>query len=293
MIRNAATVTTNNRRDYAAAPSFDLVAKPYQWMERLTFGRALWRCRTHFLPGLAGCRSALILGDGDGRFTAALLGANPHIRIDAVDSSAAMLRLLTQRTLATAPHASTRLHTHHADALAFAHALVPNAIYDLIVTHFFLDCLTQPEVDSLALAVATHLQPGTHWLVSDFRIPPGVMQWPGRALVRSLYFAFRVLTGLRTTHLPDHAAALSGAGFMHKARKLSLMGMLTTELWTYTPPRNGRTLLTMQLPPQRPRVEHDPDPVPDPEPVSPSLPAPDPGVYHPDPSVPVSPATNN
>ena len=234
MIRTAATVTTNNRRN-CAAPSFDLVAKPYRWMERLTFGHALWRCRTHFLPELAGCRSALILGDGDGRFTAALLRANPQIRIDAVDSSAAMLNLLQQRALSATPHASTRLRTHHADARAFAHALAPNATYDLIVTHFFLDCLTQPEVDSLALALAPCLQPGALWVVSDFRIPPGAMRWPARALVRSLYFAFRILTGLRTTHLPDHAAALTGARFKRKARKLSLMGMLTTELWTCTP----------------------------------------------------------
>jgi SAM-dependent methyltransferase len=234
MIRNA-TVTPKNRRDHATSPSFDLVAKPYHWMEHLTFGRALWRCRMHFLPELASCRSALILGDGDGRFTAALLGTYAHIHVDAVDSSAAMLDLLQKGALAAAPDASARLRTHHADALAFAHALAPNAAYDLIVTHFFLDCLTQPEVDSLALAVAPHLQPGALWLVSDFRIPPGVMQWPARALVRSLYFAFRILTGLRTTHLPDHAAALTAMGFTRNAQKLSLMGMLTTELWGYTP----------------------------------------------------------
>lgn len=233
MIRNAAAVAPDNRRDRAGAPSFDLVAKPYRWMERLTFGRALWCCRTHFLTELAGCRSALILGDGDGRFTAALLRANPHILIDAVDSSAAMLDLLTQRALIASPAASNRLRAHHADARAFVRALAPNATYDLLVTHFFIDCFTQSEVDSLAMTLAPHLEPGALWVVSDFRIPPGVMQWPARALIRLLYFAFRILTGLRTTHLPDHAAALTAAGFTRNAQRLSLMGILTTELWGY------------------------------------------------------------
>jgi SAM-dependent methyltransferase len=278
----------------ASTPAnFGRIARLYRWMEHLSFGRSLWRCRTHFLRDLADRRSALILGDGDGRFTAALLRANPNIHVDAVDSSAAMLCLLQQRALAATPDASTRLHTHHADVRAFVGDLAPNAAYDLVVTHFFLDCLTQKEVDALALGLAPHLQPGALWLVSDFRIPPGMMQWPARVLVRSLYLAFRILTDLRTTHLPDHAAVLTATGFIRNARKVSLMGMLTTELWTYAPPSNGRTLLTMQLPPQRPRVEHDPDPVPDPEPASPSLPAPDPGVYHPNPSVPLPPATNN
>jgi hypothetical protein len=40
--------------------------------------------------------------------------------------------------------------------------------------------------------------------------------------------------------------------------------------WEYTP--------AMQLPPQR--LPAIPDPVPDPEPASPSLPEPDPGVFH-------------
>jgi hypothetical protein len=36
----------------------------------------------------------------------------------------------------------------------------------------------------------------------------------------------------------------------------------------------------MQLPPQRLKVPEIADPVPDPEPASPSLPGPDPGVFH-------------
>jgi hypothetical protein len=54
-------------------PNFDRIARPYRWLEYLTLGRSLERAREVFLPLLKDRRQALILGDGDGRFTARLL----------------------------------------------------------------------------------------------------------------------------------------------------------------------------------------------------------------------------
>jgi SAM-dependent methyltransferase len=256
--------------------NFDNVARPYRCMEYFTFGRALERCRTHFLPQLADRRTALVLGDGDGRFLASLLAANPTLHADAVDTSSAMLRLLTRRAQSAAPDAQTRLRTHHTSALDFT----PTHTYDLIVTHFFLDCLTQSELNLLATNLARHAAPNALWLISDFRIPAGPMRGPARILVRLLYLAFRLLTGLRTTALPDHAAALASAGFTCIAQHPSLAGLLTSELWACTRAAIPEYTPSMHLPPQRPKTPYPPDPVPDPEPPTPSLPEPDPGVFH-------------
>lgn len=208
-------------------PNFNLVARPYRWLEYLTLGRALERCRTHYLPQLGAHRHALVLGDGDGRFLAQLLTHNRYIQVDAVDTSATMLRLLRQRAEAATPDASARLRIHHSNALTFPLA----GHYDLVVTHFFFDCLTQADLNTLITRVAPSLVPGSLWLVSDFRIPAGAMRLPARTLVRSLYVAFRVLTGLRTTHLPDYATPLTRAGLSRVAHRYSLAGLLTTELW--------------------------------------------------------------
>ena len=54
--------------------SFDRLAPFYRTLEVLTFGRALWICRTRLLGDFLAVRRALVLGDGDGRFTAKLLG---------------------------------------------------------------------------------------------------------------------------------------------------------------------------------------------------------------------------
>ena len=215
--------------------SFDRIARPYRWLEYLTFGPALARCRNHFLPQLGGCRRALVLGDGDGRFLAQLLTANPELHADAVDLSAAMLGLLRHRACSAHPTASARLRTHLADARGYT----PAGIYDLVVTHFFLDCFTQPELDRLARTIGRHLSPDALWVLSDFRIPAGQLRLPATALVRSLYIGFRLLTGLRTTQLPDHDAALRAEGLACIARHLSLHGLLTTELWTNAKPNSG------------------------------------------------------
>jgi SAM-dependent methyltransferase len=222
LLREAMMPSTHVRE-----PNFDLIARPYRWLEYLTLGKALEECRAHFLPQLDDCRRALVLGDGDGRFLAQLLAHNPHLEVDAVDTSATMLELLRQRCEAADLDADTRLCTHHSNALTFPLA----RRYDLVVTHFFLDCFTQADLDVLVTRVASTLTPGALWLVSDFRIPNGLIRIPARVFIRSLYLAFRVLTGLRTTHLPDHIAALTRCGLVRVAYRHSLAGVLTTELW--------------------------------------------------------------
>jgi hypothetical protein len=57
------------------------------------------------------------------------------------------------------------------------------------------------------------------------------MHWPARGVVRLLYLAFQLLTGLRVTKLPNHASALTAAGFTRIAQRLSVGGLLTSELW--------------------------------------------------------------
>src|SRR5258708_9827049 len=136
-------------------PDFNLIARPYRWLEYLTLGRALERCRTHFLPRLRDRRHALVFGDGDGRFLARLLAYDAELRADAVDTSAAMLRQLRRRSEAAIVDADVRLRTHHANALTFPAA----GGYDLVVTHFFLDCLTQAQDDALVSRGASSLAP--------------------------------------------------------------------------------------------------------------------------------------
>jgi ubiquinone/menaquinone biosynthesis C-methylase UbiE len=195
----------------------------YRWAEYLALGRTLERARDHFLPHLTGCKSVLALGDGDGRFLAHLLEQNPQIHAVAVDTSAAMLTLLRERC-------GQRVSTLQESALN----VTAKAGTDVVVTHFFLDCFTQNEVEALAQRLGTELEPGAFWLVSDFGTPQ--IRWLrplAAAYVRSLYLAFRILTGLRVTQLPNPQRALDLARFARLQRKEFLFGLVYAELWQH------------------------------------------------------------
>lgn len=211
--------------------NFDRVARIYRWAEYLALGPLLQRARVHFLPQLPPLRHALALGDGDGRFLALLLSRQAAVHAVAVDTSAAMLRLLRRRCRPSAP----RLQTLHASALT----VTPHPETDLVITHFFLDCLTQTEVDTLTRSLASRLRPGTLWLLSDFGHPPArPLRLPAALYVRSLYLAFRILTGLRVRRLPDPQRSLCAAGFERLESKRYCFGLIYTELWKRRNPEN-------------------------------------------------------
>ncbi len=287
-------------------PNFDRVARVYHWAEYLALGPLLQRTRTHFLPHILDRRRALVLGDGDGRFLAELVSAAPDIHVLAVDSSAAMLRLLKQRCLRRAPRSAMfRLRTMQASALE----IEPSRDTDLVITHFLLDCFTQAEVDTLARRLAARLRPGTLWLLSDFGQPEKLWQRPFAALyVRALYCAFRLTTGLRVQRLPDPQSALTAAGFALRRQAVRLGGLLYTELWELAPVQHRKqpsigvpATESQAMPPDEysatspdpcpdprpdPRPHFSEDAQPDPEPAVPPLPEPDPGVFHHEPATP-------
>lgn len=210
-------------------PNFDSVARAYRWMEYFSFGPLLERCRFHFLSQCSRARHALVLGDGDGRFTARLLSSNPFVQVDAVDASPAMLAILRERVLACHDDAAGRLLTIQADIRQFT----PSATdYDLVVSHFFLDCLTDDEVNALIAWLCPHMAQDATWLVSEFAVPEaGWRRLPARILIRGLYYAFSVLTGLRARKIPNYASAFTDNGF-HLADKAEYLGgMLATEAW--------------------------------------------------------------
>ena len=216
--------------DRSPAPDFDALAGPYRWLEYLSFGPLLQRSRMQFLPQLPSCRSALVLGDGDGRFTAALLRSNRVVRVHAVDASPAMLRALNRQALPD----QSRLSVEQADIRHwFPH---PGMNFDMIATHFFLDCLTTREIDELAARITLHTANGAAWVFSDFAIPATMYgRIVASPLVALLYRAFRLLTHLRPQALPDHAAALRAAGWTLETQHSRLGGLLVSQLWRRTP----------------------------------------------------------
>ena len=194
----------------------DRIARCYRWLEYVAFGKELERRRFRFMKEASGATRALILGDGDGRFLARF-AARSEASIDCIDSSARMLELARARA------GESRVRYSCGDALTLSFA---PAEYDLIATHFFLDCFDERDLERLIERVAGAAQSDALWLISEFRQP----RW-ATPLLKGLYLFFRVTTGLKTTRLIDHRPLLAKHGFRLKREETSRFGLLASELW--------------------------------------------------------------
>ncbi len=201
---------------------FDAVARAYQALEFLAFGRDLERARFAQIAHLTHCRELLILGDGDGRFAQRVATIYPEIRLHCVDHSATMLALARER-VQTVPNPE-RIRFTRADATTVT--LGPES-YDAVTTLFFLDCFTDPEVTSLVAKVSAALRPRATWLFADFRIAPrGFARLRSRVWVGFLYGFFRLTTDIRARRLPQSEAAIEAAGFRREASADFQAGLL-------------------------------------------------------------------
>lgn len=219
------------------AANFNGLARVYRWLEWFTFGSILWRCRCAFLGEMKNRRAALVIGDGDGRFTARLLECNSQVVVEAQDASEAMLHQLRLRAAGNINRVRTRL----------TDARRPNFLagrFDLVATHFFLDCLTTSEVEALAVQIRGRLEPDAVWVISEFAVPDNLFGLlVARPLVSALYFAFGWLTGLTIRKLPEHHHALRTAGFVLRQQRKWFRGLLVSEVWQPVPKPNLRRYL--------------------------------------------------
>ena len=107
------------------------------------------------------------------------------------------------------------------------------ARYDLIVTHFFLDVLTEPELKSLVERISHAAVPRAYWLISEFQIcrDPAWARYASHVCIAVMYGFFRLTAGLKVSRIPDYRSAFTAAGMQLRANVPSLGGFLTSELW--------------------------------------------------------------
>jgi ubiquinone/menaquinone biosynthesis C-methylase UbiE len=204
----------------------DRIAPVYEWLENAAFNGLLQRMRVHFLERAAAARRVLLLGEGNGRFLAECLRVCPRAEVEVVDSSEEMIAQARRRIGAT-----TRVRFIHLDVLS---PELSCTSYDVIATHFFLDCLRQEEVNQLAMAVSRILAPDGLWLVSEFAVPRrGWRRIRARLWLAVLYRFFRLTTGLEARRLPDYRSALLRAGLTCESRVERSAGFVTSEIWRH------------------------------------------------------------
>ena len=208
--------------------SFDRLAPHYRWMEFVLAGGRLQRCRTAFLNEVGRRRDVLLLGEGNGRFLVECRRALPQAHITCVDSSARMLDE-ARRRLVNSGLGAGNTEFLKANALDWK---PPKPGFDLVVTHFFLDCFRPDQLEALMAALARVATPRATWLLADFRVPPaGGRRLRALLIHRLMYLFFRFATDLPAQCLTAPDRLLEANGFELRERRLSEWGLLHSDWW--------------------------------------------------------------
>jgi len=208
--------------------SFDVLAPHYRWMELVCAGEKLQCCRTAHLAHVLTARHILILGEGNGRFLVACRRQYPRAVITVVDASVRMIEL-ARRRLSRQGVEADRIHFICADALTWT---PPAGTFDLIVTHFFLDCFRRDQLELLIPKLARAAAPDAHWLLADFQTAAaGWRRRRSRVILWLMYRFFIAATRLpaRTLTRPD--GLLEWHGFKLRAREIYDCGLLHSDCW--------------------------------------------------------------
>ncbi len=209
--------------------SFDRVALVYRFLERIVFGGALESARLHWLSAIGQTKHVLIVGEGDGRFLCALLQRDPEVTVDCIDASARMLELARRRLERNAHRTSSRVSFRHEDVRT---CNLPSGEYDLIVTHFVLDCFGEGELETVVSKLGAAAARKATWLFSDFCLPAaGFRRLKARAWIKAMYLFFRWAAGLRVNALIDPTPPMRRQGFVLHDEAVTRDGMIISQHW--------------------------------------------------------------
>jgi ubiquinone/menaquinone biosynthesis C-methylase UbiE len=208
--------------------NFDRLAAHYPWLELAFTGGLMQRCRTRFLNRITHCRHGLLVGEGTGKFLAQLLRVNPEIRVTCVEQSGGMIRQMRHR-LRVAGLEESHVEFWEMDALDWS---VTRGQYDLVATHFFLDCFRTDQLEQLVNLLAGSTRPGAVWLLTDFREPEsGWRRWRAKILLAMLYAFFKLTTRISANRLTPPDQYLESSGFRLRERRLDSLGFAHSDVW--------------------------------------------------------------
>jgi hypothetical protein len=108
----------------------------------------------------------------------------------------------------------------------------PEHQFDLIVTHFFLDCFAENQIADVVAKLAHAAQADAAWMLADFCVPPHRF---GRVRVRAwlalMYRFFRYTARIEARELIDPSPFLRAARFTLASKHLFRGRMIKSELW--------------------------------------------------------------
>ncbi|MGV3585843.1 MAG: class I SAM-dependent methyltransferase [Adhaeribacter sp.] len=180
-------------------PGFDLIAPYYDFLAGLVFGRALKKAQLTFLDNIPDQARILIIGGGTGWLLPEIFSRTSACQVVYLEASANMLNQAKQKT--KNPTQAARVEFR----FGTEKNIQPEEEFDVVISFFFLDLFLPAELENITRILSQHLRPGGLWLVTDFVQTHGAGFWQiwTKILTQSMYWFFRVISGISATTLPD------------------------------------------------------------------------------------------
>ena len=177
--------------------NFSKLAPIYDLLGSLAFVGRLHRSQTHLIPLYPKQpKNILIMGGGTGKFLIELLKAITFENITYIDLSPKMITLARNKVSVSYPESLSKMHFICGDETT-----IPKKSYDLIITHYFLDCFTETDFVKVAESLYDHLQATGTWSMVDFSNPQN--NHIKGSIIGFLYGFFRLTCQLNVKNIPD------------------------------------------------------------------------------------------
>lgn len=182
---------------------FDGIARFYDPLARIVFGRHMVASQTHFLHRISPGSSVLVVGGGTGWILEEVFARAANCEVWYIESSERMLDRARRRKY------SGRVHFIHG-----SWDKVPQVTFDVVITNYFLDLFAERTLADVIRVIEGELATGGIWLVSEFTQNK---RWHA-AMLAAMYWFFRLLCNIEASYLPAWEKAMSHAGFLPAER---------------------------------------------------------------------------
>ncbi len=199
-------------------PSYDRLAKYYDFLSRLVFFKAQVRAQTEQLIYIKNCKKLLIVGGGTGWILKDLNTLTTPINITFVETSVKMIEL------------AKKVNTHH--QTEFIHQDIENfktnIKFDSVLTPFLFDNFDDIKAKNVFLHIDSMLIEQATWLYTDFRLDG---KWWKNWLLNTMHLFFRLLKVVKVTTLPKIKYHFDAKGYNLRSEKYYYGGFIEAKVY--------------------------------------------------------------
>ncbi|ANQ47749.1 class I SAM-dependent methyltransferase [Flammeovirga sp. MY04] len=207
------------------ANQFDHIAKVYDLLASFVFGKKIIEIQQRTFYRLPKNKKVLIIGGGTGKIIPYIEKKLQPAHLVFLDYSKVMIELAQK-----VDYNGRIEFINNSYEVLFEQ----KEEYDIIITNFFLDVLTPPQLSDVLPKISNLMKDDGYWVVSDFRIDPHpkkrYFHW---ALHKTMVLFFKVTANLKNTQLPNYIKEIEATKLYKKrAVKYAYFDMMFTALFS-------------------------------------------------------------